>query len=69
MLFDQIVIYIIIACALAGCLASVIKENSGLGYEFLYGIEIGPIVLPVAGIMASSRSWIFPFGLSLSFAS
>ena len=54
-LFGQIVIYIIMACALAGCFASVFKEDSPLGKEFLAGIEsIGAIFLPVAGIMASA---------------
>ena len=42
------------ACAIAGCLASVIKPESELGQQFVAGIDsIGPIFLPVAGIMAS----------------
>lgn len=50
-----VVVYIIMACALAGCLASVIKPESGLGKEFVAGIDaIGPIFLPTAGIMASA---------------
>lgn len=54
-LFGQIVIYIIMSCAVAGCLASVFKEESPLGKEFLAGIDsIGAIFLPVAGIMASA---------------
>lgn len=54
-LFGQIVVYIIMACAIAGCLASVFKEESPLGKEFLAGIDsIGAIFLPVAGIMASA---------------
>jgi len=54
-LFGQIVIYIIMACALVGCIASIVKEGSELGNQFLEGINsIGPIFLPVAGIMASS---------------
>lgn len=49
------VVYIIMACALAGCIASVIKPESGLGQEFVAGIDsIGPIFLPVAGIMAAA---------------
>lgn len=49
------VVYIIMACALAGCLASVFKPESELGKEFVAGIDsIGPIFLPVAGIMASA---------------
>ena len=43
------------ACAIAGCLASVIKPESELGQQFVAGIDsIGPIFLPVAGIMASA---------------
>lgn len=54
-LFGQIVVYIIMACAIVGCLASVFKEESPLGKEFLAGIDsIGAIFLPVAGIMASA---------------
>lgn len=54
-LIGQVVVYIIMACALAGCIASVIKPESELGQEFVAGIDsIGPIFLPVAGIMASA---------------
>ena len=54
-LFGTIVVYIIMACAIAGCLASVIKPESELGQQFVAGIDsIGPIFLPVAGIMASA---------------
>ena len=54
-LFGQIVIYIIMACALVGCFASIFKEGSQLGKEFLGGFEaIGSIFIPVAGIMASA---------------
>lgn len=50
-----IVVYIIMACAIAGCLASVIKPESELGQQFVAGIDsIGPIFLPTAGIMASA---------------
>ena len=49
------VVYIIMACALVGCVASIIKPESELGQEFVAGIDsIGPIFLPVAGIMAAS---------------
>jgi len=49
------VLYIIMACAVAGALASIIKEDSGLGNEFLEGLySIGPIFVPVAGIMAAT---------------
>ena len=54
-LIGTIVVYIIMACAIAGCLASVIKPESELGQQFVAGIDsIGPIFLPVAGIMASA---------------
>lgn len=54
-LFGQIVIYIIMACALVGCFASIFKEESQLGKEFLAGFEaIGSIFIPVAGIMAAA---------------
>lgn len=49
------VVYIIMACALAGAVASAIKPESELGRQFVAGIDsIGPIFLPVAGIMASA---------------
>lgn len=54
-LIGTIVVYIIMACAITGCLASVIKPESELGQQFVAGIDsIGPIFLPVAGIMASA---------------
>jgi ethanolamine transporter len=50
-----VVVYIIMACALIGCAASVAKPSSELGKEFTAGIDaIGPIFLPVAGIMAAA---------------
>lgn len=49
------VVYIIMACAVAGALASAVKPESELGQQFVAGIDsIGPIFLPVAGIMASA---------------
>ncbi len=48
------VIYLIMACAVAGAVASIFKPDSGLGKEFIEGLySIGPIFIPVAGIMAS----------------
>src|SRR5690625_4717160 len=48
------VIYIIMACAIAGAIASIRYAESGLGKEFIEGLHsIGPIFIPVAGIMAS----------------
>jgi ethanolamine transporter len=53
-IFGQTVIYIIMICAFIGAIASIIKEESNLGKQFLEGINsIGPLFLPVAGIMAS----------------
>ncbi len=49
------VIYIIMACAVAGAVASIFNQEKGLGKEFLEGIySIGPIFVPVAGIMAAN---------------
>ena len=48
------VLYLIMACAVAGAIASVLDEESPLGKEFLQGLySIGPIFVPVAGIMAA----------------
>lgn len=48
------VIYIIMACAIAGAIASIRNSEEGLGKEFIEGLHsIGPIFIPVAGIMAS----------------
>lgn len=48
------VIYIIMACAVAGAIASLRDTSEGLGKEFFEGIyAMGPIFVPVAGIMAS----------------
>lgn len=54
-LFGKVVVYIIMLCAACGAVASVVKEDSELGRQFLEGINaIGPIFLPVAGIMAAA---------------
>lgn len=54
-LIGTVVVYIIMACALAGAIASAIKPESELGQQFVAGIDtVGPIFLPVAGIMASA---------------
>ena len=50
-----IIIYIIMACAVIGALAYIKDEESGLGKEFIEGLNsIGPIFVPVAGIMAAT---------------
>lgn len=54
-IIGSVVVYIIMACALVACLFSVFKPEHPLGKEFVAGIDtIGPIFLPVAGIMASA---------------
>ncbi|MCY1261828.1 Ethanolamine utilization protein, EutH [compost metagenome] len=48
------VIYLIMACAVIGAIASILDAESELGKEFTAGIHsIGPIFIPVAGIMAA----------------
>ena len=48
------VIYLIMFCAVIGAFASIRDDENGLGAEFMTGIySIGPIFVPVAGIMAS----------------
>lgn len=48
------VIYVIMACAVIGAIASILNAESELGKEFNAGIHsIGPIFIPVAGIMAA----------------
>lgn len=54
-LFGNIVVYIIMACAVIGAIASIVKEDSELGKQFLEGINaIGAIFIPVGGIMAAA---------------
>ena len=54
-MIGTIVVYIIMACALIGAFASVFRPEGELGKQFVAGIDsIGPIFLPVAGIMASA---------------
>lgn len=48
------VIYVIMVCAVIGAIASMINPESELGQEFIAGLHsIGPIFIPVAGIMAT----------------
>ncbi|RIA18869.1 ethanolamine transporter [Ectopseudomonas oleovorans] len=48
------VIYVIMVCAVIGAIASMINPESELGQEFIAGLHsIGPIFIPVAGIMAA----------------
>ncbi len=53
-LIGTIVVYIIMACALAGAIAAIRNADQGLGKEFMDGLHtIGHIFVPAAGIMAS----------------
>ncbi|CAH0647891.1 ethanolamine utilization protein EutH [Pseudomonas juntendi] len=48
------VIYVIMVCAVLGALASIYNPEGELGQEFIAGLHsIGPIFIPVAGIMAA----------------
>ena len=51
----DVVIYMIMCCALIGAVCSILDESSPTGQQFLEGIgSIGAIFLPVAGIMAAA---------------
>lgn len=53
-IIGKIVIYLIMASAVIGAIAAIRNDESGLGKEFMSGLySIGPIFVPVAGIMAS----------------
>ncbi|WP_028783842.1 ethanolamine utilization protein EutH [Thalassobacillus devorans] len=53
-LVGNIVIYIIMACAVAGAIASIKNSEEGLGGQFMEGIHtVGHIFVPAAGVMAS----------------
>ncbi|MCX2687940.1 ethanolamine utilization protein EutH [Pseudomonas sp. DCB_AW] len=48
------VIYVIMVCAVLGAVASIYNPEGELGQEFIAGLHsIGPIFIPVAGIMAA----------------
>ena len=50
----NIVIYIIMACAVLGAFAAIKNSDEGLGKQFMEGLHaIGHIFVPAAGIMAS----------------
>lgn len=55
-LFGKLVIYLIMFFAFIGAVCSIYNDDSEIGQQFLNGIySIGPIFLPVAGIMAASH--------------
>lgn len=48
------ILYLIMACAVIGAVASLLDSESELGKEFTAGLHsIGPIFIPVAGTMAA----------------
>ncbi len=48
------ILYLIMLCAVIGAIAAIRNDEEGLGKEFLEGLHsIGPIFVPVAGIMAA----------------
>jgi len=48
------VLWVVMACAVLGAIAAIRDPEHGLGKEFMEGLySIGPIFVPVAGIMAS----------------
>ena len=54
-IIETAVVYVIMACALAGAVAAAVRPDSELGQEFVAGIDsIGPIFLPSAGILAAA---------------
>lgn len=67
------VIYVIMACAVIGAVASIVNAESELAKEFTAGLHsIGPIFIPVAGIMAAIpfissfiSQWIGPMFLAM----
>lgn len=53
-IIGDIVVYVIMAFVVAGAVAAVRDDEHGMGREFKEGLHaIGPIFIPVAGIMAS----------------
>jgi ethanolamine transporter len=53
-IIGDVVVYIIMAFVVAGAIAAIRDDEHGMGKEFKEGLHaIGPIFIPVAGIMAS----------------
>lgn len=53
-IIGTVVISVVLCCAVAGAIASVVDAQRGLGKEFLDGLHtIGYIFVPVAGVMAA----------------
>ena len=53
-MIGNVVVYIIMACAVLGAIAAIRNPDDGLGKEFMGGLHtVGHIFVPAAGIMAS----------------
>ncbi|WP_153731064.1 ethanolamine utilization protein EutH [Sporosarcina obsidiansis] len=53
-MIGTVIVYIIMACAIAGAFAAIKNPEEGLGAEFMSGLHaVGHIFVPAAGIMAS----------------
>ncbi len=53
-IIGNIVIYILMACMLAGCIGAILRPSEGIGFEFLEGLrQLSTIFIPVAGVMAA----------------
>lgn len=53
-IIGKLVLYLIMTCCLIGAIASVIKEESGLGRAFEEGLQtVGQLFLPITGLMIS----------------
>ncbi len=54
-LFEKTIVYIIMACAVCGVIASIVNKDHPLGKKFFEGLDtIGTIFLPVAAILVSA---------------
>lgn len=54
-LFEKIIVYIIMACAVWGLAVSIVNKDHPLGKKFFEGLDtIGTVFLPVAAILASA---------------
>lgn len=53
-IISHFILYILMACLMAGCIGAIRNPKSGIGFEFLEGIhQLGVIFIPIAGVMAS----------------
>ena len=66
-LLGQIIIWIIMACAVVGVIGAIRDEKSGIGKEFMTAFhQLGIIFIPFAGMLASmpyiEKFVVFVFG-------